>query len=92
MEKEVDAKFNLSLSQVSGNVIRVTPNPTKGNVYVSGTDNGVFILTNAIGQIATKVTIEQNNGQVDLSAFPKGIYTYSIVTYEGFIRGKIILQ
>ena len=75
----------ISIRQEGKNGISVFPNPGKGLFTIKGLTNletEQLVVTNSIGQTVA-VTILQN-GQLDLSAYPSGVY-YLRVTSTGYV-------
>jgi hypothetical protein len=73
----------------------VFPNPTTGKVQVNfkGESSSRFSLLNIQGEIMMDETISSvNSVSIDLSSFPKGIYFLQLVTNEGLVTKKIVLQ
>lgn len=74
---------------------KLYPNPTKGSVYIAlaGTKTFEAVITNAEGKVVTTIKAVQTN-KIDLSPFPNGIYTISIMDAGKniLLREKLILQ
>lgn len=72
----------------------IYPNPAKGKFYIyAGSINGIEIF-NLAGEKIYSVTEPQNlcENEIDLSAYPPGIYFVRIKEKESVISRKIILQ
>lgn len=93
VSKEVEAKFNLSIWQLSQLKMQVLPNPTTGFVEVTGQEEGRFVLTNTVGQVVFEVPVHTKSRSYDLSTLPKGVYSYTIVSDDkSFTHGKLLLH
>jgi len=73
-------------------VFLVYPNPTSGlfNISLNNVAGETAAITNAIGQIIYKNKLETNNTSIDLSNYPKGVYSVRILEKDKTVR--IILQ
>ncbi len=76
---DFDGRFEYSkiiaIDRKGENVVSVFPNPSKGVFTITGIEDSedeTFTLINSIGQ--TLSINVQNNGQLDMSAFPSGVY------------------
>lgn len=99
-----DTTLNIRLSEENTNVddlsggrsILVYPNPASGKVYIESKETlkGTLIrVLNILGtQIIRKKVQQQNKTEVDLSAFPGGIYVIIIQKENAEYSKKIILQ
>lgn len=67
--------------------IMVFPNPTKGNVTISGLEGeNLIIVTNALGQVMMKVSSNKELARTfDISSFIPGIYLISIRNTNGVV-------
>jgi Secretion system C-terminal sorting domain len=65
----------VKLSNMVKDVISIFPNPTKGNVTIVTTEllQSIYI-SDITGKILQQIKANQNQMQVDLSAYPSGIY------------------
>lgn len=71
-----------------GNLYSVYPNPTKADIYVSGTDiQGIEIFT-----VAGKSILKTNLQKLNLSALSRGAYLAEITTAKGTFVKKIIKE
>ena len=66
---------------------KVFPNPTSGNVKVElsqSINNGKIVVENAMGRMVASQIVDQSNPfSMDLSTFPKGMYTFKVITSTG---------
>jgi hypothetical protein len=82
---DFDGRFEYSkivaIAQKGGNAVSVFPNPSNGVFTLSGLENiedEQISIVNSIGQ-SIAITI-QNDGQMDLSAYPSGVYYLRIAS------------
>lgn len=69
--------------------ITVTPNPTDGVFSVGGIDSfGGFTVTNVLGEIV----LQSRTSTGDLTSFPAGSYTISILSEDRLISRKLVVQ
>lgn len=78
------------------NEVSVYPNPNKG-VFAINTNNieaGKIQVLNPKGAQIQEITIQngQSNYQIDLTAYPKGIYLINILSDKGSSSKKIIVE
>jgi hypothetical protein len=80
-----------AITNLNKEEIHVFPNPTTKIIHVQG--NNIYsveiIATN--GQILKTITSPKENLQVDLSSYPKGVYSLRINTQHTLINKEIIL-
>ncbi|MBL4703083.1 MAG: T9SS type A sorting domain-containing protein, partial [Flavobacteriales bacterium] len=77
------------------NLVSVFPNPTAGLVTVQVQTNGSSVnltVYNAIGKRVLSVSSAENEFELDLSNYKKGIYLLAIESEEGAVTKKIIVQ
>jgi hypothetical protein len=80
--------------------LNVYPNPTKGFFNISFVseelDNFEISIVDAFGKIVSNEAqqnfIGEYTKQVDLSAYPRGIYMVQIKTQDSFVSKRIVLQ
>ncbi|MFT4902760.1 MAG: hypothetical protein ACI84S_000458, partial [Thalassomonas sp.] len=80
--------------------LNVYPNPTKGFFNISfiseELDNFEISIVDAFGKIVSNEAqqnfIGEYTKQVDLSAYPRGIYMLQIKTQDSFVSKRIVLQ
>jgi len=83
-----------------GENLNIYPNPTKGLFNISfiaeKVDNFEITIVDAFGKLVYQEDkqdfIGEYTKQVDLSDFPKGIYTLQIRTKNSFVSKRIVLQ
>lgn len=90
--KQIDYGGSFEYSKVAAvrqegkNILSVFPNPTKDGILIvtglENTENEEFTVVNSVGQ--TMSATVQNDGQLDLSTYPSGVY-YLRVTSTGSI-------
>ncbi|MEI6900493.1 MAG: aryl-sulfate sulfotransferase, partial [Bacteroidota bacterium] len=72
-------------------VIRVFPNPTKGIIWINGSENNFSNYKVEIYNLTgNRIFEETNSGRIDLSCFSEGIYMINIVLADGIIITKKI--
>lgn len=65
----------ISIAQDGKNTVQVSPNPSHGIFSITGIDAveaEIFTVMNNVGQVVS--TTVQRDGQLDMSAFPSGVY------------------
>ena len=64
--------------------IKISPNPTNGNIKVSGTQASHCNLVNLLGQ---GQQLEVKDNEIDLSAYPAGVYFLKVYDHEHDLVG-----
>jgi minor extracellular serine protease Vpr len=85
---------------IASSTISIYPNPTDGIFTIEFTTKTAidvsFSVLNVLGQeIAlnkTKATVGVNKQQFDLSGFAKGVYTLKLISENGVIDKKVVLE
>lgn len=72
-------------SKTAMNTFNISPNPTKGKVTITATDNesASVVIFNALGKQISKVNNIQNGSVIDFSAFNNGVYMVQITSNKG---------
>lgn len=69
------ACLGVGISNLEGAAISVQPNPTSGLVQLVGTAKGDIVeVTDMTGRIIGSTTLVSDNGTIDLTAMPSGLY------------------
>ncbi len=90
---EVCAEFIVSSTDEAENGISLTPNPTTGVIRVS-TTNPIdhVVINNAIGQTVCTMQVSNNEANIDLSRYGKGVYIVKIATSDGVVVRKVVVR
>jgi hypothetical protein len=77
-------------------ILKVYPNPTKGNLYINISDYNMsdkasVIITNIEGSIILNKLLFETNNIIDLTNQAKGMYMITIQYQEQIIREKILV-
>ena len=96
MLKDLAAQTTGISATTTLNEVSVYPNPNKG-VFTINTNNieaGKIQVLNPKGAQIQEITIQNghSNYQIDLTAYPKGIYLINILTGNGSSTKKIIVE
>ena len=83
-----------------GENLNIYPNPTRGFFNISfiakKVDNFEITIVDAFGKLVSQEDkqdfIGEYTKQVDLSAYPRGIYVVQIKTQDSFVSKRIVLQ
>jgi len=80
----------------NSNLVSAFPNPTTGQMVVDlnidTNENLTLDLLNLQGQLMTKIKLDNKRTYLDLSQYPKGVYTFSIVIKNDIYQGRVIVQ
>ncbi|MEN8228059.1 MAG: T9SS type A sorting domain-containing protein [Bacteroidota bacterium] len=84
----------VGVEEVQAMNFSVYPNPTSGNFKISGLESiASYSVYNITGQIVKRASVDQNEVDVDLSDYPKGLYMIEAKNRKGISAvSKIILQ
>ncbi|MBS1646597.1 MAG: T9SS type A sorting domain-containing protein [Bacteroidetes bacterium] len=84
----VDACTGIARYASDASSLSVYPNPTAHYITVQGTaELGTVTIYNAIGQVVEVVTIKDTAIQINVSAYPAGIYTVLVQgVYSKFVK------
>ncbi len=75
------------------NVILIYPNPTKGNIIITGiNETAKIIIFNAIGELLRTLEISSKNTEVDFSNYTNGIYLIKVISSNNQKAYKLIKQ
>ena len=88
-----DASTAASVTDVSKSVFSIYPNPSNGLIYIDldvTKEYDVFVY-NALGQLVLETAIN-NNANIDLSIFDKGIYTVKLVNDSETYSQKFVIE
>ncbi|WP_291085787.1 Ig-like domain-containing protein [Flavobacterium sp. BFFFF1] len=81
----------LSIADANDQKLSAYPNPTKGMLNISGaTVIENVVVYNLLGQVVLKKEISGNNGSIDVSSLPNGIYNVRIASAEAEKSIRII--
>ncbi|MGQ2983017.1 T9SS type A sorting domain-containing protein [Flavobacterium sp.] len=84
---------NLGSGSFTLSNIKAYPNPVSGILNISGGESITSVeVHNMLGQIVVAKTINSNEGQIDMGAFPDGSYFVKISTDKASKTVKIIKQ
>lgn len=83
---------SVGISVVDPGSISIYPNPTTGDVQISGIeDNYTVEVYNAVSENLLQMNLS-GEGRINLSSYPKGIYIIKITTRDLSFTKKVVLQ
>lgn len=85
----VDTLSVQSNPQLDSQVL-VYPNPVKGMLTIQAQDMQRIVIYNSMGQELTSLSVSQNTCPIDMSAYPKGLYTVQVITRNGLISKEVV--
>jgi hypothetical protein len=71
------------------------PNPAKGNVLITVDYTelgGQIIVTDLFGKQVKTQTLSLGNNHIDVTAFSKGAYLVTVITKDGKLTKKLIVE
>lgn len=80
---------SVGVNVVNEDNITLYPNPVKGKINISGEYNGLMIF-DLSGRLVLQSS--SNGTQVDVTALPKGVYVVKLLTNDGDVAKKIIVE
>jgi YVTN family beta-propeller protein len=72
--------------------IKVYPNPATNTITIESPQNAVIEITNIQGQLLKALAANSGNTNVDVSAFPSGVYIVEVKTKEGVAVKKFVKE
>jgi hypothetical protein len=85
-----------NVKQSPAQYVNIFPNPSTGIVTIAFADNnedkGMVEVFNIFGQRIVEMKSLQNNTQLNLSSYPKGLYLIKVTTAKGAITRKVVLE
>lgn len=69
----------VSISEVYNKQFEVYPNPSTGQVFISGNDEIEVVVENIEGNFISKTLLTESSRMIDLSEFNKGVYFLRII-------------
>jgi len=87
-------------SRIFGNQLKVYPNPSSGvfvlTIYDLRFTNGELTIYDVLGQVLQKAAVEGGSRsqkfEINLSAYPAGIYHLQLITDKSTINKKIVIE
>lgn len=92
MDGSIDYSRSILVSHSKGPSIDVYPNPTDGKIIIQYPQDLDFSLYNSIGQRLMEGRISRQDGLLDISHLPSGIYLLDVWNQQNFSRVKILLK
>jgi hypothetical protein len=68
----------------------IYPNPAKETLTIEGISIKQIVIYNAVGQMVEKINCDENIININIEAFPAGIYLLNITDEKGHIVTKKI--
>ncbi|MGB4775321.1 MAG: T9SS type A sorting domain-containing protein, partial [Daejeonella sp.] len=92
--KTTSARTEAGTNTLVSEDMKIYPNPTKGVITISGNGSatGKIEVVNASGAKVYQTDLKSNTTQLDLSAYPSGIYLVTITSNGQTTTKKIILE
>jgi aminopeptidase N len=72
--------------------ISVFPNPTTNNLIIEAPQQAIIEITNIQGQLLQTYTATSNKTNIDVSAFPGGVYIVEVKTGKGIEVRKFVKE
>ncbi|MBK9287937.1 MAG: T9SS type A sorting domain-containing protein [Flavobacteriales bacterium] len=73
--------------------LAVAPNPSNGQVMISGMNApGMLLLTDALGRIVHSERVTSSTHRMDLESFPTGVYQLTLRSAQGVASQRLVLQ
>ncbi len=82
--------YSLDIAETTGNKMQLYPNPAKDELIVkmSSTMNGTLEVTNQVGQVLIKQSMNGAQAKLNIKSLPAGIYFLSATTTSGKYNSK----
>jgi hypothetical protein len=91
---EIDSLYHIQTGikeKILNNEINIYPNPAINNLIIES-PQAVIEITNIQGQIIKTFAITGNKTNIDVSAFPSGVYVVEVKTEKGISVNKFIKE
>ncbi len=86
-------KQTIALNCYSNAQIDISPNPCTGLFFIQGAEqNSLVTVTNTLGQVVCQTKITGERTEMDLSAHSNGIYFIQIISDNGTVSRKLLLN
>ncbi len=84
--------YSLDIAETTGNKMQLYPNPAKDELIVkmSSTMNGTLEVTNQVGQVLMKQTVNSTQAKVNIKTLPAGLYFITMKDGNGSTVQKFV--
>ena len=72
--------------------VSVYPNPVEGNLTVKAHGLQRIVIYNVMGQQVASIETQRNEIDIDMDAYPKGLYTLQLVTIDGVATKNVVVR
>ena len=72
--------------------VSVSPNPVENQLTVKAKGLQRIVIYNVMGQQVASISTKQDETIVEMSAYPKGLYTLQLVTCDGVLIRNIVVK
>ncbi len=96
-KQPLNVRASSATNEIAQTEIRVYPNPSSGKVFIdladfSNIQNSNIEVTDVSGKVLIRKSCKSTSNEIDLSAFPKGLYFVKVYTKKSIIVEKLILN
>lgn len=82
----------VSLEETNKELLSIHPNPSSGQITIKGNIEGVFLLSNELGQPLRYIRLSEGNQTFDLNDLPDGVYFIQSTDPDLTYRSKVIIS
>ena len=81
-------------SNTTDQEMTIFPNPTKGMLTIAGIKGYQIDVYNTLGSLVKTIKIDNNQKQyqLDISAFPRGVYSIEVHSEKGIFRKQLVKE
>lgn len=72
--------------------VSVSPNPVENQLTVKAKGLQRIVIYNVMGQQVASISTKQDETIVEMSAYPKGLYTLQLVTRDGVLTRNVVVK
>ncbi|MDR2841448.1 MAG: CotH kinase family protein [Paludibacter sp.] len=77
---------------VHNTILKIYPNPAKNYITIAEQANKQLVITDLLGKIILKTTIQSNNENFNISQFPASVYFINITDASGNVNTSKLLK
>ena len=88
---DVDASCTTAVERIPENAWKLYPNPTKGKIHIDMNESVHKVVVSSI--LGKKIAIINDEiNEIDLSAYPAGMYFITVTDINGAVATKPVLK
>lgn len=91
---EVRMDVGIGVEEASIENLMVYPNPANHTVHINtgSTEDGSYVLMNTMGQIMTEGSIQLGQADINVDAYPAGVYLIKVIEGNRSTTERVVIQ